>query len=105
MSATLEDRAGDDHRALLGYLAHGIAAWAGNGFSPSESVVVFALARVWSVEEFLQADDICTGFGRLANHLDGFLDIRRDGAGGGHLDKCEVDGSVGFRHPSIPSCG
>ncbi len=97
--AAFEQRADHDHAVTLCGFAQRNAGGAGNRFRLVEAGVVLALARILSGEQLLQTDDVRPGRGRLADAVQGFLDVPllRRLAGHlhqGHHDVARAGGSI-----------
>lgn len=89
--ASFEEWHDDDDLKFFGDFLQGCGCGAWNWFSESEAIVFFGLAGVLSVEDFLQADDLCTGCCCIANSVDGSLQIDVRFGHAGHLAESSTD--------------
>lgn len=73
--AAFEQWYNNDNPVFFGNFLQGCRGRARDGFSQCESVVFFSLAGVLGVEDFLQADNLCTSSGGFPNSVDGALQV------------------------------
>ena len=89
--AAFEERADDRHAVFLRGGGQGLAGRAGNRLGLVEASVIFALARIKSVKQLLQANDVRPGGRRFGDSIEGLLQVLLFRRRTAHLHQADAD--------------
>jgi hypothetical protein len=90
LRATFKDGTGHDHLVLGSRRRQTLAGRPRNLFGEFEASVIFALARIRRIEDFLQTDDLAACLGGLPDPFDRFVDVGLLVLSAAHLHQGQV---------------